>query len=224
MVWTAPRSWTVGEVPSAPTLNLHLRDNLLASEVPAVTTAGDLPYGTGSHTVGRRAISTAGRELAIVAGVPNWRTAFPIWHRSWVAPITPAGGANLNTGWSAAPGDPDLGGGARQWYGADSAPSGALNDEASWYVLIANGTYTLWLAYVKYSSAGQVQPYIDDVAQGSAIDMYAAALAANQTTSITGIVVANPGRHTVKLKVTGKNASSSGYNARISRIALARTA
>lgn len=28
-VWTAPRTWVVGEVPTAALMNLHVRDNLL---------------------------------------------------------------------------------------------------------------------------------------------------------------------------------------------------
>jgi len=30
MAWTTPKSWTIGEQPTAATMNTHLRDNLLA--------------------------------------------------------------------------------------------------------------------------------------------------------------------------------------------------
>src|SRR5690349_6213759 len=34
MAWTAPKTWTVGEPLTAPDLNAHIRDNMLALKAP----------------------------------------------------------------------------------------------------------------------------------------------------------------------------------------------
>lgn len=205
-------------------MNGELRDNLLASEVKAVTAAGDLVKGTGAHALGRLALGTPGQELGVVSAALAWRTPFPaVPVLSWLASVSPAGGNNLATNWNAAPGNPDLGGGLRQWYGADSEPGGAQNDEASWYLLLGKGTWEFWLAYVAGPAMGIASCRLDGT-QFTTVDMYAAATAANQTATASGIAVAVDGRHTLTLKMTSKHASSSGYGARISRLALRRTA
>ncbi len=38
MVWTAPRTWTAGEVVTASIMNVHVRDDLNALRTPAVAT------------------------------------------------------------------------------------------------------------------------------------------------------------------------------------------
>ena len=213
----------MGDVASGPLMNAELRDNLLATEVKAVTTVGDLVRGTGSHALGRLALGAAEQELGVVGAAVAWRTPFPaVPSLSWLASVTPAGGNNVNTNWNAAPGNPDLAG-LRQWYGADSEPSGAQNDEASWYLLLGRGTWSFWLAYVAGPGMGIASCRLDG-AQFATVDMYAAATAVNQTATATGIVVAVGGRHTLSLRMSSKHASSSGYAARVSRLSLARTA
>lgn len=77
MSWTAPRTWVTGEIVTASLLNTHLRDNLLASAVAQMTTAGDLAYASGANAVSRLAIGSAGSVLTVNGGgtAPQWSAA-----------------------------------------------------------------------------------------------------------------------------------------------------
>lgn len=81
MAWTAPRSWSVGEIPTAAEFNTHLRDNLLAafpagvtftSYTPALTTF-DLGSGTVTPNLGSTGVAS-GRYLQIGKLVFSWAT------------------------------------------------------------------------------------------------------------------------------------------------------
>src|SRR3990167_770547 len=72
MAWTTPRTWTVGEVPTAAIFNAHVRDNFGETPPAKVTTAGDLPYASGANVITRLPIGCAGDVLALVSGVPAW--------------------------------------------------------------------------------------------------------------------------------------------------------
>lgn len=79
MSWTAPRTWTAGEMLTAALLNTHLRDNLLETSVAKVTTAGDMIYATAVNALARRAIGTKRKVLRINSGAnaPEWAYANP---------------------------------------------------------------------------------------------------------------------------------------------------
>ena len=72
--WTAPRTWTTGEIVTAAILNAHVRDNLLETAPAKVTTQGDLVYATAANTIARLAKGTARQQLAMNAGAtaPEW--------------------------------------------------------------------------------------------------------------------------------------------------------
>ena len=59
MVWSAPATWTVGQVVTAANLNTHLRDNLLETAPAKVTTDGDIVVATGANALERVAAMTA---------------------------------------------------------------------------------------------------------------------------------------------------------------------
>jgi len=77
MAWTAPRTWVTGELVTAALLNTHLRDNLLATGVAQVTTAGDIVYATGANALSRLAVGTANQVLAVNSGATavEWQPA-----------------------------------------------------------------------------------------------------------------------------------------------------
>jgi hypothetical protein len=77
MTWTDPRTYTVGELIDAATLNTYVRDNLNESEAAKVTAAGDLVYASGVEALSRLAIGSAGRWLRVSGGVPVWDTTAP---------------------------------------------------------------------------------------------------------------------------------------------------
>jgi hypothetical protein len=56
MAWTAPKTWVGGEVPSATSLNAHLRDNLLETMPAKATTEGDIFVGAGPNAITTRRI------------------------------------------------------------------------------------------------------------------------------------------------------------------------
>lgn len=75
MSWTAPRTWTVGEIVTAAQLNAHVRDNLLETSAATVTTAGDLAYADAANSMGSRVGIGAANSLLVSTGsAPVWRT------------------------------------------------------------------------------------------------------------------------------------------------------
>jgi hypothetical protein len=74
MAWTAPRTWTDGEVPTASQLNTHIRDNMDALARAVLTTTGDMVRATGANALARFAKPTARTALLRVAsGLPAWQ-------------------------------------------------------------------------------------------------------------------------------------------------------
>lgn len=105
-----------------------------------------------------------------------------------------------------------------------NAAGAADGDYAQWDVLLSAGTWQLDVVYLSATSAGIMQAQIDGTNVGSTVDTYAAAGVADNLHTVTGIAVATAGLHTLKLLVSGKNASSSNYILRIQAVALRRTA
>jgi hypothetical protein len=99
---------------------------------------------------------------------------------------------------------------------------GAQNSEISWDLIIPAGTWRIDVMHRKGSDRGVYSVQIDAVEQGT-IDGYAAATAYNQTGSVTGIAVATTDKHTLKLKMATKNASSSSYVGSIQQVRMRRT-
>lgn len=101
--------------------------------------------------------------------------------------------------------------------------SGADLDNITYNVYLAAGTYTLRLLGAQYTSSGIVDIDIDAAEVGS-VDQYASSNTPNHIYTVTNISIAASGAHTIKVRVDGKNASSSGYRAALGAICLWRTA
>jgi hypothetical protein len=117
--------------------------------------------------------------------------------------------------------------------------SSAQNDEINFDVVLAAGTWTFELMYVKQTGGGGIftvqlstdasaftsigsAPYN---ASGSTIDSYTAgATTYNVLGSLTGITIATTGRYRLKLLMATKNAGSANYTGVIQHIQLRRTA
>jgi fibronectin type 3 domain-containing protein len=108
---------------------------------------------------------------------------------------------------------------------ATAINSDALTSGGKWVQLSANGTvqsitfttgsvtagtYVLQLAYKTGNNRAQVSVAVDGVTVGGTIDQYSAA-ATYPTTTVGSVTFASAGTHTIKLTVTGKNASSSSF-------------
>jgi hypothetical protein len=75
MAWTAPRTWTTGEVVTAAMMNAHIRDNLLETSAATATTAGDIVYADAANSMGSRlGIASAPGILATTGSAPVWRS------------------------------------------------------------------------------------------------------------------------------------------------------
>lgn len=68
--WTAPRTWTTGEIVTASILNTHVRDNLLETAVAKVTTAGDWVTASAATALQRTAKGTTGSAIYQGASAP----------------------------------------------------------------------------------------------------------------------------------------------------------
>ena len=89
--------------------------------------------------------------------------------------------------------------------------SSAGDGNETWFrFFCAAGDYDLVLCYVKDNNRGKVELRIDDGDLIATDDLYASSLLYNQYTSHEVSVLAD-GVHFLKLKVNGKNASSSAY-------------
>ncbi|HTQ30594.1 MAG TPA: chitobiase/beta-hexosaminidase C-terminal domain-containing protein, partial [Opitutaceae bacterium] len=75
---------------------------------------------------------------------------------------------------------------------------------------ISAGTYQLQMEWKGLTSRGILQLSVDGSNLGSTLDQYATGQT-YPTTTFGNVTFASTGTHTVKLAVTGKNASSSGY-------------
>jgi hypothetical protein len=101
--------------------------------------------------------------------------------------------------------------------------SAAQNDQVSWYVPLAAGTWTATFSYFKNASFGIMTLKIDGTSAGT-IDAYNASTAGGYTSSISGISVASTGKKTVQVIMATKNGSSSAYGSSIIAIEFQRTA
>ena len=84
---------------------------------------------------------------------------------------------------------------------------------------VATGTYELKFLFKSNTNRGIIQASIDGVNQGSACNEYAASVAYKVPCSL-GSKALTAGNHQIRLTVTGKSASSSGYQLVVDQISL----
>lgn len=100
-------------------------------------------------------------------------------------------------------------------------PSGALNDELTYTVDMGYGLWLPDLIAQKGTGGGIVSILIDDVGVGT-IDTYAASTS-QAVIQGAAIKVNTEGRHKLTLRVTSKNASSTGYQLNFSAITFSQS-
>ena len=135
----------------------------------------------------------------------------------WEVYIWPYLGAKANVNWST------IGISTSQLMNATYNSSGAQNDEIEFDVVLGAGTWTLELLHYAFTDRGIFTAYLDGVSVGT-LDGYSASEVRHKRQSITGIVVATPGKKTFKLKMATKNASASSYAAALMLATWRRTA
>lgn len=216
MAWTAPRTWTDNEVPSATVMNAHVKDNLLELAAAKFTAAGDTIRATGATALARVAIGAAGAIAAVNSGATSheWVTPEDLW---WVD-VDVLSGGTANTNW-----DTRQASSGHTYGGRLVTDSGAQNNEVSWPIVLAAGTWTFRLTHVTGSDRGIYSVRLDAVDQGT-IDGYSGSGLDDQVSDVTGIVVATTGKKTFALKMATKNASSGNYYGFIQHCTWFRTA
>lgn len=92
-----------------------------------------------------------------------------------------------------------------------------LNSEASMDIPLSAGTYQMILWHHKGASSGQLRVQLDGVnpTAGSPVEFYNVTTVFNQRAQVGSWTVTD-GVHTLNLKITGKHASSTGYDCTVS--------
>jgi hypothetical protein len=107
--------------------------------------------------------------------------------------------------------------------GRFTSNSAAQNDSAAWDVWLDAGTYKFAILHWTFTDGGIFSIQLDGVQQGT-IDAYSAGSTFNIYSEVTGIVVSavyTP--RSFMLKMTSKNASSTGYWMRLQSMSWVRT-
>lgn len=222
MGWTAPRTWTVGEMVTAALLNQQIRDNLLLTAPALAAAAGDTFYADADHSLARLALGSANRFYRVNGGAtaPQWDALSDDDLYPWLISIDPAAGANSSPGTGTILNPA----GSNPVYGVRAVLSGN-GTGAYWYVpIVGGGTYSLLVLYHKHPDAPKFDASLDATSIVAGVDSYAAAAASNFATVTSFTAPAGTGRKALTLTINGKNASSGGYDLRFGRVCLARTA
>ena len=102
------------------------------------------------------------------------------------------------------------------YYYGPSAANANNGDEYLFYVFLETGYYYINMLGILASSCGQVDYYVDDVLIYSGQDWYNSSSVYSITKRVS--CFCSVGTHTVKIKVNGKNASSSDYRVLFEKI------
>ncbi len=68
MPWTAPRTWTTGEIVTASMMNTHIRDNFNETAPAKAVSLGDLFYATGPNAIQRLPRGSSLQILRVAPG------------------------------------------------------------------------------------------------------------------------------------------------------------
>lgn len=99
--------------------------------------------------------------------------------------------------------------------------NGAQNDEITYPVLLASGTYKLDIWTENNTNMGIITAGLGD--NTATVDLYSGTYDANQREQITGLTVTTAGVKTLSIKSATKNASASAYYITLSILTLTRT-
>lgn len=90
-------------------------------------------------------------------------------------------------------------------------------DTFSQSFVLAAGTYTFCVLGCQGTTSGKMDWYVDDVLIASGEDWYYNPVTQNTLFTHTGVTITGDGRHVLKGIINGKNASSSGYYANLTK-------
>lgn len=192
-----------------------------SSGIPAtlLDAKGDLIVASAADTAARLAVGTDGFVLTADAASTNgikWAAAPDTSLNPRHIPVevfNPSAIDNTSGTWAMVSSSNEL------WYSAGSGST--TGGYLEWPITVDSGTYAL----MAITSFGNNRAIITIKLDGSSlgtIDMYAASTTPTLS-RLTSIAIATAGRKTLRVEITGKNASSSAYSCLITRLALTRT-
>lgn len=179
-----------------------------ATTTDLIDAKGDRLIGSADNTLVRKAAPSNGKfGVADSAQSDGWKDIDLPWHLS----IDPVRVPAFST----------VGGTIAAW--ATYYQFSALNDEVVYNVQLGPGTWTFGLWRTIFTSYGILTVTLDGTTIAT-LDNYSAGSVNPGQVLTTGIAITAPGVYALKLKTTGKNASSSAYNQRLWAIDFTRTA
>lgn len=107
-------------------------------------------------------------------------------------------------------------------YTGDIESNGTVNNARWWYLGLGNGTWTLDVLHTTGPNRGIYSVQIDDVQVGT-FDGYSSGQVKNVRSSVSGISIANPGKHKLSFVMATKNASSSQFFGTVTAMQMRRT-
>ncbi len=106
---------------------------------------------------------------------------------------------------------------------AEVYSSGVQNDEISWQVALAAGTWAVDILFTKSNNRGIASIQIDDSAEGT-VDFYGGSASWNNVGGVAGITIATTALYELSIKMLSKNGSSSSYFGGLNLLQMRRTA
>jgi len=217
-------SWGGNVSAGVPTVDTYTGGPSWGGEVyslagPPVVAAGGVGWGgevqlalrpfqsfTGGLSSGG-ALSLSSSYLATVTGGNEWAgqvyedsMSYPTFCSLFADEATPSG-----SGYVTYQDDANQAYAYYSWY---SSP--AIGDSFTWPFFLAGGNYNMFVLAIAGNNRGQVEVYIDGVLQGAIFDFYTPSTEYNYYVGVNVNVIGD-GPHTLELKVSGKNGSSSNY-------------
>lgn len=179
-----------------------------AATTDLINAKGDRLIGSTDNTLVAKAAPANGKfSVADSAQSDGWKDIDLPWHVS-IDPVR-------------VPAYSTTGGSIAAW--ATYYQFSALNNEVVYNVQLGPGTWTFGLWRTIFSSYGILTVTLDGTTIAT-LDNYSVAPVNPGQSLTTGIVISAPGVYALKLKTTGKNASSSNYNQRLWSMDFTRTA
>lgn len=179
-----------------------------AATTDLIDAKGDRLIGSADNTLIRKAAPANGKiSVADSAQSDGWKDIDLPWHVS-IDPVR-------------VPAYSTTGGSIAAW--ATYYQFSALNDEVVYNVQLGPGTWTFGLWRTIFTSYGILTVTLDGTTIAT-LDNYSGGSVNPGQSLTTGISITAPGVYALKLKTTGKNASSSAYNQRLWAIDFTRTA
>lgn len=176
---------------------------------------GDVIYASSATQLTRLGIGSAAQVLTVTGGVPAWAAAAAAAGEGHIFILA----INYD---SIGAGSLGLALNSLAFLGYEMVSGGADLENFLYKAYLGAGTYTLQMILRTSTNYGILDIDIDDTEVAS-FDLYSADTY-NVTKTQTGIVVASAGLKTIKLRVDGKNASSTDHYVRPIFIVLWRTA